>query len=64
MMNRLHGLGLTRACQGNRPSHYGHSKLHTTQLQVITFIINGLIFFYVGASAVNFTIRWAGEAGC
>ncbi len=27
--------------------------------QVITFIINGLIFFYVGASAVNFTIRWA-----
>lgn len=24
---------------------------------VITFIINGLIFFYVGAASVNFTIR-------
>ena len=24
---------------------------------VMTFVINGLIFFYVGASCVNFTVR-------
>ncbi|KAG2448639.1 hypothetical protein HYH02_006526 [Chlamydomonas schloesseri] len=28
---------------------------------VMTFLINGLIFFYVGASAVNFTIRASNE---
>ncbi len=27
---------------------------------VMTCIINALIFFYVGASCVNFTIRWVG----